>query len=285
MPAAAPVVTAMPMSRAVLLGLVQGVAETVPVSSSAQLTLLPVALGWPDAWPQGRTTLAAALHAGSCAGLLFAARADVRALLTTSSGRRTAALVAAATVPASVAGALLADPVEQRLGRPGPTAALLAAGGVLLWLADRRPQRHRQVGAPYAGAAALAQVLALAPGVSRSGATLTALRGCAVARPAAHRFSLLMSLPVTGGAAVFGLARAVRRDRSGASAPAGAGTPGTPWGPLAVAVPVAAISAALTHRLLSARPDRSATGAALYRVALAGVVGARLRRTGREGLL
>ena len=87
------------------LGVVQGVAEVVPVSSSAQLVLLPWLLGWDS--PDDRTTFAAALHAGSCAGIGVALRRDLLAL-----DRRTLAMVAAASVPAAVAGALVADRVE-----------------------------------------------------------------------------------------------------------------------------------------------------------------------------
>jgi len=159
-----------------VLGLVQGVTEVVPVSSSAHLTLVPWLLGWPPA--PDRTALAAGLHAGSCAGIALALRAELRGL-----DRRTAVLLATATLPAAAAGALAADAVERRLGRPPQLAALLAGAGVLLWAADRRPARVHRVGPREAAVAGLAQVLALAPGVSRSGAVLTGLRAAGVRAP------------------------------------------------------------------------------------------------------
>lgn len=249
-----------------MLGLTQGVAEVVPVSSSAQLVLLPWLLGW--APPADRTTFAAGLHAGSCLGIAWAARDDLRRL-----DRRTLAQLAAATVPAAVSGYVAADAVEQRLGRPHQLAALLAGAGALLWWADAHAEGHRagaDVGPREAAYAGLAQVTALVPGVSRSGATLTALRLAGVDREAAQRFSLLLSLPVTAGAAVLTLARtpraelvgSLRRLAPGALAAAGAG--------------------ATTVTLSRRRGRRSLRGAALYRLGLAAVV---VRRLAREGEL
>jgi undecaprenyl-diphosphatase len=240
---------------------VQGAAEALPVSSSAQLTLLPWLLGWDPA--PGRTTFAAGLHAGSCAGVAWALRDELGPLLTTPTGRRTAALLAAATVPAALAGALLADPVEQRLGRPPQLAALLAAAGAALWLADRRPQRTATVGPREAALAAGAQVLALAPGVSRSGAVLTALRAAGVEREAATRFSLLLSLPITVGAAVLTLGRADRELLLALRRP------------LTTGIPAAALAAAGVTRL--ARRGTTTPGAVAYRLGLAAVVARRLR--------
>lgn len=225
----------------------------MPVSSSAQLVLVPWLLGWPA--PDGRTAFAAALHAGSCAGI---------AAVVGVPDRRTAALVLATSVPAAVAGLLAADRVEQRLGRPPQLAALLAGAGLLLWAADRWSPQDRQVGPREAGLAALAQTAALVPGVSRSGATLTALRLAGVERAAAERFSLLMSLPVTAGAAGLTLART----RSLA--------PATVAGSA-----VAAVAAAATAWSRSRRPGRSATVPALYRLGVAAVVARRLSKGSR----
>jgi hypothetical protein len=111
------------------------VAEVVPVSSSAQLVLLPWLLGWPPA--RDRTTFAAGLHAGSCLGIAWAMRGELRAL-----DRRTALLVAGASLPAAVAGALAADAVEERLGRPSQLAALLAVAGLGMWAVDARAERR-----------------------------------------------------------------------------------------------------------------------------------------------
>jgi len=238
---------------------VQGVTEVLPVSSSAHLALLPHLLGWP-ALP-GRTTLAAGLHAGSCAGIALALRRDLPDL-------GTAGLAAATSGPAALAGLLAADAVEQRLGRPGQLAALQCAAALALAAADRRPQQ-RGVGAREAALAAVAQVAALAPGVSRSGAALTALRGAGVHRAQAQRFSVLMSLPVTAGAAGLTL---VRADRA---------LLGHLASPLAVGVPAAAVSAYAAAGWSARRGDRPLAGYALYRLALAAGVAVSSRRRGR----
>ena len=246
--------------------MVQGVAEVLPVSSSAQLRLLPWLLRWPV--PAEATTYAAGLHAGSCLGIGFALRRDLRGL-----DRRTTGLLLVSTVPAAAAGLLAQDRVERALGRPGPTAVLLAGAGVALWAADRRPETVTVVGGREAAAAALAQVLALAPGVSRFGATLTALRLLQVDRGQAQRFSLLMSLPVTAGAAGLTLLGSSRRlvpstsgGRSGADL----------RGPLLVGAPLAAVAGGL---LAARQPGpRSVAVAAVYRLGVAAAVGVRLVR-------
>lgn len=225
----------------------------MPVSSSAQLTLLPWLLHWEP--PADRTGFAAALHAGSCAGLLVALRRDIAAL-----DRRTATWLALSCVPAGIAGLVAQDVVERRLGRPAPTAALLAGAGVLMWVADRRPEQ-RGVGPREAAVAAAAQVAALAPGVSRTGATLTALRAMGVRREAAVRFSMLMSLPVTAGASGLTVARAGRRP------------PVLPTALSAGAALVAGSSPRGSGRWVSA--------AAVYRLGFATAVAVRLRRESR----
>jgi undecaprenyl-diphosphatase len=274
------------------------VAEVVPVSSSGQLVLLPWLLGWPP--PRDRTTFAAGLHAGSCLGIAWAVRADLRAL-----DRRTALLVAGASLPAAVAGALAADAVEERLGRPPQLAALLAVAGLGMWAVDARAERRgsetgrcsaggRRGGAPVAATvppgrqvppsapddpaparpavglreaalAGAAQVVALVPGVSRAGATLTALRAAGVPRAEAERFSLLMSLPVTAGAAALTLARTDRTDLAGRACE------------LAPGAVTAAVAGSLAVRRRSARPGTPLRGAALYRLGLAIAVVLRLR--------
>ena len=228
------------------------------MSSSAHLTVVPWLLGWPAA--ADRTTLAAGLHAGSCVGI---------ALALGPPPLRTGLLAAATSAPAAVAGLLLADAVEARLGRPAQLAALLAGAGVVLALADRRPQ-DRAVGAREAAYAALAQVSALAPGVSRSGAALTALRAARVGRGEAEHFSLLMSLPVTAGAALLTLARS---DRAQLQALAG---------PLAVGVPAAGLAGWASARLLSRRGGQALVMFGAYRLALAAAIVVRLRTSPKE---
>lgn len=262
------------------LGLVQGVAEVVPVSSSAQLVLLPWLLGWEQ--PADRTTFAAGLHAGSCLGIAWALRRELLAL-----DRRTLALVAGATVPAAAAGLLAEDAVEERLGRPPQLAVLLASAGALLWWADARTERrtrqpegpavrdspgvpvtNRPVGAREGAYAGLAQVAALVPGVSRSGATLTALRLAGVEREAAQRFTLLLSLPVTVGAAVLTLARTPRSQLAPALRL------------LAPGAVTAALAGATSVTVLDGRGAGMVRGAALYRLGLAVGTARQLQRRG-----
>lgn len=246
----------------------QGLAEVVPVSSSAQLALLPWVFGWEP--PRDRTTFAAGLHAGSCLGITWALRSELRSL-----DRRTTELLALTCVPAAVAGALTADRVEARLGRPPQLAALLAGAAAVLWAVDRTAERRPctpDVGRRAAGVAALAQVVALAPGVSRSGATLTALRACGVERAAAARFSLLMSLPITAGAAALSLGRADSRSLR-VLAPA-----------IGVGAGCAAVAGGAAARSQGTGPGRSAAAPALYRLGLAAAVAWRLIRRRKDPL-
>lgn len=167
------------------------------MSSSAQLTLLPWLARWEP--PEDRTRFAAGLHAGSTAGLALALREDLRAL---RPAEVRGLLLSAA--PAAAAGLLLQGPVERRLGRPGRTAVLMAISGVALWVADRQAEvgpGHGPLTQDDIRTAGIAQVAALAPGVSRTGVSLTAFRVRGLDREQALRTSLLMSIPVTAGAA------------------------------------------------------------------------------------
>lgn len=252
--------------------------------------LVPWLLGWEQ--PADRTALAAGLHAGSCAGLAWALRDELRRLTP-----REVLVLGAVSVPAAAAGAVAADAVEQRLGRPPQLAALLAAAGAVMWWVDARAERRPPTDLtstptptilmitgdtpgespvimripPWAAtAAALAQVAALVPGVSRSGAALTALRACGVDRRSAERFSLLMSLPITAGAAALTLARADRAALRDLAPALAAGAPG------------AAVAAALVATRRRAHPGRPLTGVAVYRLALAAAVAVRLARKGAQ---
>jgi undecaprenyl-diphosphatase len=162
-----------------------------------------------------------------------------------------------ASLPAAGVGYLAHDLVEDRLGKPGPTAALLAAAGIALVVADRAPET-RAASARDVSVAAVAQAAALVPGVSRSGATIIALRRRGVRREDALRTSLVMSLPITVGAA------ALTTVRSGRTPPL------VPSGLAAVTAYVAARRVRGSLRLTS--------GSAAYRLALATAVALRLRK-------
>ena len=185
--------------RAALLGALHGPAELVPVSSSAHVALVPWLLGWPDRdAPARRKELEVLLHAGTGAALAVVLRREAVAALRALDGRRVALHALALGIP-SVVGLVAERPVEERLGTPSANAAGLAAGAVLLLVADALPSRERAAedAGPLDGAVlGLAQAAALAPGVSRRGATLAAARLRGFSRADASALSWEVALPV-----------------------------------------------------------------------------------------
>ena len=207
--------------QALVMGIVQGLTEFLPVSSSGHLIVVPFLFGWDDAFI---TSLAFSvmLHIGTLAALLVYFRADwfrlvpagLAAARDRSFGgdpdRRLAWLLAASTVPAALAGVLLEASIETVFREIGLVAVTLVVGGGILWLADRRGSREKgvqDVTFPVAVAIGAAQALALVPGISRSGISISAARLAGLDRAAAARFSFLMATPVTAGAAVFEVRR------------------------------------------------------------------------------
>lgn len=203
--------------QALVMGIVQGLTEFLPVSSSGHLIIVPYLLGWDDTFI---TSLAFSvmLHMGTLVALLVYFRADWLRLvpaglaavrdrsLRDDPDRRLAWLVIAATIPAALAGFLLNDLIEQRFRQVGLVALMLVVGGVILWLADRWGRRDRGIGDvtfPVALGIGAAQALALVPGISRSGISISAARLAGLDREAAARFSFLMATPVTAGAGLF----------------------------------------------------------------------------------
>ena len=255
--------------QALVLGLVQGLSEFLPISSSAHLTLTPWLLRWPD--PGLASDVA--LHVGTLVAVALYFRREWFALIRsgirmvqrgaieTPEERRVLFLVIA-TIPAAVAGLLLQSMAEHAFRSPRLIAAALFAMGLALWLVDRASRRNRPLpemrwaDALWIG---LAQALALVPGVSRSGATITASRALGFDRQSAAVFSFLMSFPVIAAAAVLEAPRAVHA--------------GGPLAPLLVGVTSAAISSAVAIALLLRFVLRHSYGIfALYRVLLAGAV-------------
>jgi undecaprenyl-diphosphatase len=239
-------------AEALALGLIQGPAELLPVSSSAHVELLPWLLGWEHARLDGaqRKELQVALHAGTAVALA-AGRPRLRP-----------GLLAAATLPPAVAGLLLEDVVEQRLGTPASMAAGLVAGSIALVASDRVPERREAGEAGLADGLrlGLAQAAALMPGVSRSGATRSVARALGFTRPAARELSADVALPILVGATVLkGVRLAQRRPH-----PREAAT-------LAVGALASAASTAVALRLQRRASVPPAAWAA-YRVALAAAV-------------
>src|SRR6266550_906811 len=199
------------------MGVVQGLTEFLPVSSSGHLVVVPFLLGWHDPFI---TSLAFSvmLHMGTLIALLLYFQADWRRLVPAGLAtirdrsfrdlpdRRLAWLLVAATVPAAIVGFLLQDVIETRFREVGLVAVALVVGAAILWLADRWGRRDRtieEVTFPLALGIGLAQALALVPGISRSGISISAARLAGLDRPAAARFSFLMATPVTLGAGLF----------------------------------------------------------------------------------
>jgi undecaprenyl-diphosphatase len=203
--------------QALIMGIVQGLTEFLPISSSGHLIIVPFLFGWTDPFI---TSLAFSvmLHIGTLAALLVYFRADwVRIVpagfaairdrsFRADPDRRLAWLLVAATIPAAIAGFLLSDLIETSFRDIGPVVATLVVGAVILWLADRwggRTKGVNDVTFPIAIAIGAAQALALVPGISRSGISISASRLAGLDREAAARFSFLMATPITAGAALF----------------------------------------------------------------------------------
>jgi len=204
--------------QALVLGIVQGLTELLPISSSGHLILVPWGSDWTYLKENDRfnQTFDVALHLGTLVAVAAYFWADVVRLVRAwigSVGRRrietaddrVAWFVVVATIPAGIAGLLGEDAIADSLGEPWQIAILLAAGAVLLWWADRFPQERemQDLGLRQAVAMGLAQALALAPGVSRSGITITAGRLMGLDRDGAARFSFLLLLPTVLGAVVL----------------------------------------------------------------------------------
>ena len=210
----------MPILHAIVLGLVQGFSEFLPISSSGHLLLVPWLFGWEDfSGPNGdsvKKTFDVALHLGTFFAVLGYFWRDVvvyvregtrlvfsRQRPTTVEGRL-AWLFVLATVPAAAVGAVFEDVIDTTLGTPLIIAFSLIFFGLLLAWADRLGgQRDLEAfKAPDALKVGIAQTLALNPGTSRSGITITAARWLGFNRDAAARISFVMSLPVIAGAVV-----------------------------------------------------------------------------------
>ncbi|HEY0632468.1 MAG TPA: undecaprenyl-diphosphate phosphatase [Thermoleophilaceae bacterium] len=194
----------LPLGQAVGLGLLQGPAELLPISSSGHLVLVPALLGWSyvELDDELRKSFEVALHAGTAFALLIALRHEVVEVVRELDGRR---LVRHALefAPPGLAALAFERPIERRLGSARGVAMAQVAGGIGLAAADRcaavRP--HDDARAGDALAIGLAQACALAPGVSRNGATLTAARLLRFERPAANRLSRHAALPIILAAA------------------------------------------------------------------------------------
>ena len=210
----------MPILHAIILGIVQGLTEFLPISSSGHLELVPWLFGWNDFADESvAMAFDTALHLGTLVAVVVYLRAELvpyvrhGALLVLSPkrcdkkvGRRAWWFVASA-IPAGLAGVVGEEWISEDLGEPLLIAVTLIVFGLVLLWADRLPGRRDAdgFGAVDALMIGLAQVLALNPGTSRAGITITLARVRGFTRDAAARVSFLMSVPIIAGAVAFQL--------------------------------------------------------------------------------
>lgn len=209
--------------QAIVLGIVQGLTEFLPVSSSGHLIIVPALLGWDDPFIES-LAFSVMLHVATLLALLLYFRSDWLRLIPAGLAalrdrsfrgdpdRKLAWLLAATTVPAVIVGVLLNDLIETAFREARLVAITLVIGAVVLWLADRLGSRTRPMAGltfPIALGIGAAQALALVPGISRSGISISAGLFAGLDREAAARFAFLMATPITAGAGLWELRKIV----------------------------------------------------------------------------
>ena len=255
----------MTVFQALILGIIQGLSEFLPISSSAHLALAPWILHWPDPG----LAFDVALHFGTLVAVLWYFWAEWVALLIaakdivvkrrieTENERRVIYLIIA-TIPGAIAGLALEKQAESTFRDPRLIAVALIVMGILLWGIDRFAARDRHLATMRWTDALLtgvAQMFAIIPGVSRSGSTITAGRALHFTREDAAVFSFLMSMPIIAAAAVLKMPQAIREQ--GFSAP------------IIVGVLASAVSGWLAISFLLRIVTKHSYGAfALYRILL-----------------
>ncbi len=219
----------MPLFQAIVLAIVQGLTEFLPVSSTAHLILFP----WLFGWPEPGLAFDVALHAGTLIAVLayflrswieltlcglgfhYPRRAGLEEV---QQNQRMFWYLVAATIPAGVVGFLFEHKIEEHLRKPLPIAGAMIVVGLLMWWVERSASLERrldQAGFGDAITVGTAQAVALFPGVSRSGITIIAglLRG--MTRETAARFSFLLSTPVIAGAAAKEVPKLLKMQHAG----------------------------------------------------------------------
>ena len=265
--------------QAALVGLLQGLTEFIPVSSSAHLELAPWLFGWEEDRLIGSLAFDVFLHLGTLLALLAVFGRDwlryLGALVASirerrigaDTDRRLAWLLVLATIPAAAIGFALEDLIESSFhggddGSRLAIAAFLVVGALALYAADRLGRRRRDLGEVTLTAAltiGVSQALALLPGISRSGATISAGLALGLTREAAARFSFLLATPITLGAGLYGSRRLLDEAHTG-----------TEWLAIGVGFAAAAVSGMLAIGFLLAwLRSRSVAAFSAYRVALA----------------
>ncbi|HEU4996718.1 MAG TPA: undecaprenyl-diphosphatase UppP [Gemmatimonadaceae bacterium] len=258
----------MTVFQAIVLGVVQGLSEFLPISSSAHLTLTPWAFGWQDPG----LDVDVALHLGTIIALVWffwqewvtlagAALEILKKRRVETESERRVVWVAIATIPGALAGYLLQSYAKTVFRTPALVGAMLIVMGIILWAVDRAARQDRgleSMGWKDALLIGLAQMFAIIPGVSRSGSTITGGRGLRFSRESAAVFSFLMSLPITTAAVVFEGRHAIREGS---------------MAPLIAGVLASAISGWLAIAVLLKYVARHSYGVfALYRLVVGGAV-------------
>ncbi len=219
----------MSIFQAIVLAVVQGLTEFLPISSTAHLVLFP----WLAGWPEPGLAFDVALHVGTLFAVFFYFLRDWIDLTLAGFGIRRSAtlddteyrwkrklfwLLVAGTIPAAIAGALLEKTIEEHLRSPIPIAGALILIGLLMWYVDRLPHLTRQMSEANLGDSLFvgaAQAVALFPGVSRSGITIAAGLSRRMTRETAARFSFLLSTPIIAGAALKELPKLIHARHAG----------------------------------------------------------------------
>lgn len=268
--------------QAAVLGLIQGLTEFIPISSSAHLALAPWLFGWEDSPLVGSLEFDVFLHLGTLIALLAYFGSDwwrfIKAGLASlrdrrigdDPDRRLAWLLALATVPAAIIGFLGEDLIAQAFHSNTSSAhlaiaAFLVVGATILWIADRVGRRNRDLGGvdlPRALTIGFSQAAALLPGISRSGATIATGLFLGLDRESAARFSFLLATPITLGAGLYGARHLLTAD-----------LPSEQLVAMVVGLVVAAVSGWASIRfLLNWLRTRSLAVFSVERIVLAGVV-------------
>ena len=262
--------------QALVMGIAQGLTEFLPISSSGHHIIIPALFGWDDPFIES-LAFSVVLHGGTLVALLVYFRDDWRRLVPAGLAtlrdrsfrddpdRRLAWLLAASTVPAAVVALLLNDFIEENVREVGLVAVMLVIGGAVLWLADRwGPRTHTIHRLTFRGALGIgaAQAIALIPGISRSGISMSAGLFAGLDRADAARYSFLMATPITAMAVVYESYKLVAGQAGAVEVV-----------PLAVGVVASFVSGILAIAvLLRYVRTRSFTVFVAYRVALAAVV-------------
>ena len=248
--------------QTIFLALLQGIVEFLPISSSGHLILVPAVLGWQY---QG-LAFDIAVHLGTLTAVIVYFRRDLKAIITAMAGTggpqaRLGWSIIVASIPVAIAGLLFSDLIENSLRSAGLIAAATGGFGLLLWLADRYKRERfdeAQLRLLPVLLIGLCQVLALIPGTSRSGITMTAGLALGLTRTAASRFSFLLAIPALGMASGWQLWQF-----STSNDP-------VPWASLGLATAVSALTAFAVIAVFLRVIERIGFWAfALYRVALA----------------